>query len=464
MKITFNGAAQTVTGSQFLVEVNGCKLLVDCGLYQGKRDESYTRNQQFHFKPQELDAAILTHAHIDHSGNLPNLVKSGYRGEIYGTPATCDLADIMLRDSGRIQEADVAYVNKKRARRGEPPVDPLYTEEDAVRVADQLRVKQYGELFTPVDGVSARLVEAGHILGSSSVDMTVRENGRELRLWFSGDIGRKNLHILRDPVQPAGIEYLVMEATYGDKPHSDPQEAYEEFYKVVMDAIRKRGKIIVPAFAVGRTQELIYALNQFISERRMPRIPIFIDSPLAVNVSDVFRKHPECYDQETRSFITEHHSPALEFDGLTYVRSVEESKKLNDMKGPMMIISASGMAEAGRILHHLKNNIEDERNTILIVSWQAPDTLGRRLADRNRKVRIFGEEYYRRADVQTIGGLSAHAGQNALVEYAEATRASLKQIYLVHGEPKASNALIEKLNERGIRQVSYPSYRETIEI
>jgi len=464
MKITFLGAAQTVTGSQFLVEVNRARLLVDCGLYQGKRDESYTRNRTFQFDPVQVDATILTHAHIDHSGNLPNLVKNGFRGEIYGTPATCDLADIMLRDSGRIQEADVEFVNKKRARRGEPPVEPLYTEEDAIRVAGQLRSKVYGEAFSPVEGVTARLVDSGHILGSSSVDMTVRENGRELRVWFSGDIGRKNLHILRDPILPKDIQYLVMEGTYGDKQRTDPQQAYEEFYRVVMEAIKKRGKIIVPAFAVGRTQELIYALNQFISDRRMPAIPIYIDSPLAVNVSEAFRRHPECYDEETRAFVAKHQHPALEFDELTYVRSVEESKKLNDMKGPMIIISASGMAETGRILHHLKNNIEDERNTILIVSWQAPDTLGRRLADRERKVRIFGEEYYRRAEVSTIGGLSAHAGQNSLVDYADATRSSLNEVILVHSEPDAAKALIQQMWLRGIKHVKYPEYRETIEI
>ena len=464
MKITFNGAAQTVTGSQFLVEVNGSRLLVDCGLYQGKRDEFYTRNQNFRFDPRGVDAMILTHAHIDHSGNLPNLVKCGYSGLIYGTPATCDLADIMLRDSGRIQEADVEFVNKKRARKGEPPIEPLYTEEDAVRVKSKLRSRVYQEDFCPVEGVTAQFVEAGHILGSSSVRLTVRENDREYVVWFSGDIGRRNLHILRDPVLPSGVDYLVMEATYGDKPHADPQLAYEEFYKVVMSAIKKRGKVIVPAFAVGRTQELVYALNQFISNKRMPSIPVFVDSPLAVNVSEVFRDHPECYDEETIAFVKKNKHPALEFDELTYVHSVEESKKLNEMKGPMVIISASGMAETGRILHHLRNNIEDERNTILIVSWQAPDTLGRKLAERARVVRIFGEEHFRRAEVATIGGLSAHAGQNMLVEYAESTRDTLKKVFLVHSEPPAAHALMGRLWDHGIRKVNFPADGETAEI
>ncbi len=464
MRISFYGAAQTVTGSQFLVEVNGSRLLIDCGLYQGKRDESYRRNRYFRFDPRRLDAVILTHAHTDHSGNLPNLVQSGYSGSIFATPATCDLANIMMRDSGRIQEADVAYVNKKRARGGLPPVEPLYTEEDAAQAAKQLVPRGYQQDFEPVEGVTAHFFDSGHILGSASVRLTVRENGRTQVVWFSGDIGRRNLHILRDPVLPSDADYLVMEATYGDKAHADPQLAYEEFYQVVMDAIKKRGKIIVPAFAVGRTQELVYALNQFISAGRMPTIPVYVDSPLAVNVSEVFRSHPECYDEETRAFVAEHRHPALEFDGLTYIRSVEESKRLNDLSGPMIIISASGMAETGRILHHLKNNIEDERNTILIVSWQAPDTLGRRLAERARRVRIFGEEYIRRAQVSTIGGLSAHAGQNMLIEYAGATRKTLKCVYLVHSEAPAAGALSDRLREQGIRPVAFPADGETVDI
>jgi metallo-beta-lactamase family protein len=464
MKIHFNGAAQTVTGSQFLLEVNGRQVLIDCGMYQGKREESYRRNRVFRFNPARLDAVILSHAHIDHSGSLPLLVKNGYRGKIYGTPATCDLADIMLRDSGHIQESDAVFVNKKRSRRGEPPIEPLYTLEDAERVASHMVDSNYEEEFEPVEGVRVRLHDAGHILGSSSIELTIRENGQTRRVWFSGDIGRKNLHILRDPILPADVDYLVMESTYGDKPRGDPQAAYEEFFQVVMAAIQRRGKIIVPAFAVGRTQEIVYALNQFISAGRMPPIPVYVDSPLAVNVSDVFRKHSECYDAETNQFIARQKHPALEFDGLTYVRSVEESIALNTRPGPMIIIAASGMAETGRILHHLKNNIEDERNTILIVSWQAPDTLGRRLAERAAEVRIFGETYIRRAQVATIGGLSAHAGQNALVEYALSTRKSLKTVYLVHGEPPAASALHKCMHAAGLRDVCAPAPFEVVDL
>ena len=269
MKLSFFGAAQTVTGSQFLLEVNGRRILIDCGMYQGRRAESYARNQHFPFKPGSVDAVILTHAHIDHSGNMPNLVKQGYDGPIYATAATCDLADLMLRDSGHIQESDAEYVNKKRAKRKEPPIEPLYTLEDAARVSKMLCPTEYEAYFQPdgVSGVTARLVEAGHVLGSASIEMDVEEpGGKRTRLWFSGDIGRRDLPILRDPVLPRDVDYMVMECTYGDKSHADPRQAHEELFQVVQESIRKRGKVIVPAFAVGRTQELVYALNQFVSE------------------------------------------------------------------------------------------------------------------------------------------------------------------------------------------------------
>ncbi len=366
-------------------------------------------------------------------------------------------------------------MNKKRAQRGEPPVEPLYTQADAEHVVEHFVPKDYGERFQPVSGVTARLVDAGHILGSSSLELEVEETGgKKTRLWFSGDIGRHNLPILRDPVFPENIDYLIMESTYGDKIHRDPDLAYEEFYKVTMETIQKRGKVIVPAFAVGRTQEIVYGLNQFVSEGRMPAIPVYVDSPLAVNATDVFARHPECYDEETREFVVQYKHPALEFRNLTYIRSVEESKALNNQDGPMIIISASGMAETGRILHHLKNNIEDPRNMILIVSWQAPDTLGRRLAERAERVRIFGEEYRRRAGVATIGGLSGHAGQDMLVSYAKAANQSagsgpngngrLKRVFLVHGESVQAGVLQKRLGEIGLSGVSYPDLNTTVEL
>jgi metallo-beta-lactamase family protein len=389
MKLHFLGAARTVTGSQYLLEVNGSRLLIDCGMFQGKRVDTYERNRNFKFDPSSLDAVILTHAHIDHSGNLPNLIKKGFDGPVFATAATCDLADLMVRDSGHIQEADAAFINKKRAARREPLVEPLYTQEDAARVADHFKPQLYDQPFEPVPGVVARLRDAGHILGSSSIEMEVSEGGKKTRLWFSGDIGRRNLHLLRDPVLPQGkVDYLIMEATYGDKKHSDPLAAYQEFCQLVNETVRKRGKVIVPAFAVGRTQELVFALNLCVADGRLPSIPVYVDSPLAVNASDIFLRHQECFDQETSDFIARHKHPALEFRQLEYIRSVEASKALNTREGPMIIISASGMAETGRILHHLKNNIEDSRNMILIVSWQAPDTLGRRLAERETKVRM----------------------------------------------------------------------------
>ncbi len=465
MKITFHGAARTVTGSQHLLEVNGKRLLLECGLFQGRRQDTYNRNYTLPFDPHSIDAVILSHAHIDHSGNLPNLVRHGYSGPIYATPATVDLADVMLRDAGHIQEADIEFVNKHRARRGQPPVDPLYTVEDAARVMGQFERVDYDQPFEAVPGVTIRLVEAGHILGSAAVVLDVEEPGkRAVRVWFSGDVGRINNPLLKDPVLPESTDYLIMESTYGDKSHEDIQEAYLEFRDVVNETVKRGGKVIVPAFAVGRTQELVYFLNEMTQRKEIPRIPAYVDSPLAVEASDVFRHHPECYDEETRRFVAEGRHPALSYDQLTYTRSVEESKALNERHDPMVIISASGMAETGRILHHLRNNIEDPRNTIAIVSWQAPDTLGRRLAEREKRVRIFGEEYIRRAEVATIGGLSAHAGQNMLLRYATHADGRLKKIYLVHGEPKAAEALMDKLKQAGAPPMEYPELHESVEL
>ena len=465
MIIHFHGAAQTVTGSQHLLEINGYKILLECGLFQGRRKEAYTRNRHFHFQPDEIDAVILSHAHIDHSGNLPHLVKKGYQGPIYTTPASAHLANIMLMDSGHIHESDAIYVNKKRKRKGEPPIEPLYTQEDAAMVAQCFSAIPYEQSFEPVPGVTARLVDAGHILGSAAVILDIEERGKKHRLWFSGDIGRRDLPLLRDPVLPYDADYLLMECTYGDKPHRDPQQAFDELRDVVSRTAERGGKVIIPAFAVGRTQELVYCLHQMIDSGDVPRLPVFVDSPLAVNASDIFRAHPEVFDQETKDFIAQdkHHS-ALGFGLLTYTRSVEESKAINDVKGPAVIISASGMAEAGRILHHLKNNIEDANNTILIVSWQAPYTLGRRLADRIEQVKIFGEVYNRRAEVATIGGLSAHAGQHLLLEYAQAVQGQVKKIFLVHGEQRGADPLMEKLADVGITDVHFPAVHTQVEI
>ena len=465
MKLSILGAAQTVTGSQFLINLNGHSLLLECGLYQGKRAESYERNRNFTFNPRNLSAAILSHAHIDHSGNLPNLMKNGYRGLIYTTHATAHLSNIMLMDSAHVQESDVAFVNKRRALRGEPPTEPLYTIEDAAMVAQYFQGMDYDEPFEPIPGITGRLVDAGHILGSAAIVLDVQEKNRKFRLWFSGDIGRRNLPLVRDPVMPEKVDYLMMESTYGDKPHRDPQTAFEELREVVLRTVKRGGKVIIPAFAVGRTQELVYDLHKMFDSGEVPRCPVFVDSPLAVNATDVFRAHPECFDEETQAFIrSDRHRSALGFDQLTYTRSVDESKALNTRTDPMIIISASGMCEAGRIQHHLRNNIENPRNTLLLVSWQAPNTLGRRLADREKHVRIFGEEYNVRAEIATIGGLSAHAGQDFLLEYASTVKRSAKSIILVHGEPDAAGMLQEKMAECGLNKIFYPELGTSLEL
>ncbi len=465
MKIHFLGAAQTVTGSMHLLEVNGSRVLLDCGLFQGRRKETYRRNRNFPFDPGQLDAVILSHAHIDHSGNLPNLVNQGFEGPIYTTYATAHLDNIMLLDSGYIHEKDAEYLNKKRKKQGKKPIEPLYTKEDAARVAPLFESLHYQEKFEPAPGVQAQLVDAGHILGSAAVILDITEDGKTSRLWFSGDIGRPGLLLLRDPVLPERADYLIMESTYGDEKKRSPESAFDELREVVRRTVARKGRVIVPAFAVGRTQELVFSLHQMIEEGDIPEIPVFVDSPLAIRASKIFREHPECFDKETQDFIaSDQQHAALDFKGLHYTLSVEESKSINFTEPPFVVISASGMAETGRILHHLKNHIEDERNTVLIVSWQAPHTLGRRLAEQEKEIRIFGKTYHRRADVVTINGFSAHAGQQLLVEYAQSTINSLQKVFLVHGEPRGAEPLMERLMEIGVKAVYYPEMGESFQL
>ncbi|HEX9333694.1 MAG TPA: MBL fold metallo-hydrolase, partial [Anaerolineales bacterium] len=322
----------------------------------------------------------------------------------------------------------------------------------------------YSQAFEPIPGVIARFIEAGHILGSAAISLEIEEKGRKIRFWFSGDIGRYKLPLLRDPVLPSDVDYLLMECTYGDKPHNDPDVAFEEFHEIVARTIKRGGKVIIPAFAVERTQELVYHLNMMMYANHLTPVPVFVDSPLAVHASTVFTKHLECFDPETRWFVQQARHPALDFKMLTYVQSVEESKALNQRKDPMVIISASGMAETGRILHHLRNNIENPLNTVCIVSWQAPNTLGRRLADREKHVKIFGEPYTVRAEVATIGGLSGHAGQDLLIDYASAVKQVVQKVFLVHGEERPAAALTEKLMEKNIHNVYYPELHSSVEI
>lgn len=464
MKLSFHGADQTVTGSMHLLEINGSKVLLECGLYQGPRQESFERNRSFPFDPRSLSAVVLSHAHIDHSGNLPNLVKQGFEGKIYATPATAHLGHIMLLDSGHVQERQAQTASFHRSMHGEPPVEPLYTQIDAAEVRPHFEPVQLGTDFQPADGVSARFIEAGHILGSAAIQLDLEEKGRKVRLWFSGDIGRRGLPIIRDPVLPVETDYLLMESTYGDKPHDDPEVAYREMKQVTLQTLERSGKVIIPAFAVGRTQELVYNLNRMRDEGALPQVPVFVDSPLAVTATQIFEQHDECYDDETKAIIKGDGHPALEFKGLTYIHSLEESKALNDRKDPMIIISASGMAEVGRIVYHIRWSIENPRNTIMIVGWQAPETLGRRLADREQRVRIFGDTYDVKARIATIGGLSAHAGQDLLTEYGLGVRKSARQVFLVHGEPRGALPLKQRLEAGGVRDVQYPQMGDFAEL
>ncbi|MCP4140397.1 MAG: MBL fold metallo-hydrolase [Chloroflexi bacterium] len=464
MKIKFYGAARTVTGSMHLLEINGSRILLECGLFQGKRNETYERNRHFPFDPSKIDAVLLSHAHIDHSGNLPNLVKQGYEGEITATRATTHLVKLMLRDSGHIQESDIAYVNKKRAKKGLPPMEPLYTLEDAEKVAGHFNSVEYDAPVEIAEGVRATFMDAGHILGSASIALDIKEDERSFRIWFSGDIGRRDLPILRDPVLPINADYLLMESTYGDKGHRPPYLAYEELRAVVQKTIERGGKVIIPSFAVGRTQELAVFLHQMIKKGEIPSVPVYVDSPLAINASQIFNEHPECMDVETLADIRARGHAALDFKEISYTRSVAESKAINEYQGSAIIISASGMAEAGRILHHLRNNVGNPRNTILIVGWQAPHTLGRRLADREREIKIFGEKFYRQAEVATIGGLSAHAGRDMLIEYASAVKKQVKKVFLVHGEERGALPLKKELEMQGFKEVIYPEKASVFEI
>ncbi|MGD9047825.1 MAG: MBL fold metallo-hydrolase, partial [Anaerolineae bacterium] len=409
---------------------------------------------------------ILSHAHIDHSGNIPSLVKNGFQGNIYATPATRDLCSAMLRDSGHIQEYDAYYVNKKRARKGLPPVEPLYTIEDAAASMLNFVSVGYDRSLPVAPGVTLTFRDAGHILGSAVVVLDIEEESRNSRLVFTGDLGRIGMPILRDPEPVENVDFLITESTYGDRSH-DTFEATDEALKaVIADTYGRGGKVIVPAFSVGRTQELVYALHRLTQAKQIPELPIFVDSPLSVNVTEIFRLHPECYDEEVNEFLeSSHHRDPFGFYRLTYVRSVEGSKELNHLQEPAIIISASGMCEAGRILHHLKNNVEDPRSTILIVGWQAPHTLGRRLVERQPVVKIFGEKYKLRARVKTINGFSAHADRQGLLGYADQLGPErLSSAFVVHGEEGSSLALAEGLRGLGLGQVSVPQPGEVFEL
>jgi metallo-beta-lactamase family protein len=449
MKLTFWGAARTVTGSMHEVTVDGRRYLLDCGLFQGHRQEAFERNRDFPFPPRTVAGVVLSHAHIDHSGNLPSLAKGGYGGPVHATPATVDLCKSMLLDSAYLQERDAEFVNRRNSYRKNsgPAVKPLYTIDDARALLDLMREHGYHAPVQIADGLTFEFGDAGHLLGSAWVLLRHRKDGKETRLLFSGDLGRNHMPIIRDPEPAPEADYLILESTYGGRIHGPAQSVKDTLAGVVARTAARGGRIIIPAFAVGRTQQIVLLLRELAEEKRIPNIPIFVDSPLAVNATDVYRRHPECYDAETANVLQDGADP-FGFHRLRYIREVAESKALNELRTPFVVISASGMAEAGRILHHLRNNIEDPRNTVLIVGFQAEHTLGRKLFERREEVPIFGELMRLRAAVVTINELSGHGDQADLLEWMGPAATSLKGVFLVHGEPLQSEALKAAIQER----------------
>ncbi len=451
MHIEFVGAAREVTGSCHLLHVNGHVVALDCGLFQGRRSESREKNVKLPYDPEKLDAVVLSHAHIDHAGRLPFLVKQGYRHTIWATAATRDLCAVMLADSAHIQEKDADFL----ARHGQPHAEPLYTMDDATRTQKQMIGVPYEKWFDVVPGVRAQFVEAGHILGSASVILDVTENGETKRVVFSGDVGRSGLPIIRDPAPPkGGADVVIMESTYGNRDHESVAGAREHLARVVRETAARGGRTIIPSFAVGRTQELVYDLHELNRAGQIPSIPIFIDSPLAFNATAVFEMHPEVFDRnEDLVRVTNN---LFEFPLLRFTRDVAESKALNTMQGPIVIIAASGMVESGRILHHLVHGARDPRNTILIVGFQAEHTLGRRIVEKRPILKILGNEVPLRADVQILNGYSAHGDRTELRAWLDAIRDDGKRVghvaprvHLVHGEPEAQDAFVAALSDGG---------------
>jgi len=467
MKVTFWGATKTVTGSLHEVQSNGARILLECGLYQGRRKEAWERNCCFPLKPESVSAVLLSHAHIDHSGNLPSLVKQGFAGPIYATPATADLCHAMLLDSAHLQEKDALFLNKRAERRKklidiqEELVEPLYTIEDAQKALPLFRPVHLRTPTQAGDGLIYEAFEAGHMLGSSALVLTAKENGKTVRVAFSGDVGRPNLPIIKDPEPMPPVDYLIMESTYGDRLHKPLDSVADKLADVINRTCGRGGKVIVPAFAVGRTQQLVLLLHQLMNAHRIPSIPIFVDSPLAVEATEVHRRHPECFDAETQEYLNNHEDP-FGFSRLRYLREASESKALNDLRGPYMVISASGMAEAGRILHHLRNNIEDPRNTILITGFQAENTLGRKIVDKWPEVPIFGELLRLRAEVVKINELSGHADQRELLAWMKPMVPALKMVFLVHGEPTQSRALARAIHEQYGLEAVIPSRGDSV--
>ena len=466
MKIRFCGAAGTTTGSQHLLEVNGQRILLDCGLYQGRRAEAIERNRAFPFEPRAIDAVILSHAHIDHSGNLPQLSRNGFNGNIYSTPATRDLCSIMLPDAAHIHEMDIRWLNKHRKRQDAPLLTPGYSLLDAEKVLRQFVTVSYHRPIPVARGVTLTFIDAGHILGSAQVVLDIEEHHtkRSFRLLFSGDIGRPGNDLL-DPAEPCdGVDYLIMESTYGGRQHEDAAHTSDHICHIINRVRRRGARLIIPAFAVERTQQLLFKLDQLVHEGCIKPIPTYVDSPLAVRATEIFRLHIEDLREDVRSSIFMKDDP-FGFEGLRLVRSVEESKSLNQLTGPAIIISASGMAESGRILHHLRNNVTDHRNIVLFVGYCAENTLGWKLREGHKTVPILGDEFEVRAEIETLDSFSGHADHNELLSYYDRVTGSKQRVFLVHGEASRREVFKEALTMRDPKaRVEAPDRLQEVEL
>ena len=452
MKVSFLGAAKTVTGSCFFVETNSCKFMVDCGMFQGSSEDEAHNLEPFPFNPAELDFVVLTHAHIDHSGRIPKLYVDGFNGQIFSTKATAELCAIMLPDSGHIQEFENEWINRKRGRAGLKPVKPLYTNQDAIDCIKLFTSVRYNEVVKPNESIKVRFNDAGHILGSSIVELWIEENGEEVKAVFSGDLGNKNMPILRDPTIIESADYLFIESTYGNRVHMNVENKIDRFVEIINSTVEKGGNIVIPSFAVGRTQEILYELfkqREKYGEKlnKLLKIPVYVDSPLAVSATKVFRNNLDCFDEEARAYIQNGDNP-LDFPGLRFTQSSDESKALNDSKESMIVISASGMCDAGRIKHHLKHNLWRKESSVVFVGYQAVGSLGRRLVDGAKKVRIFGEEITVNARIEMIEGFSGHADKDGLLNWMTAFKRKPQKVFIIHGEEPAMSEFAELINEK----------------
>lgn len=465
LRIAFLGAARTVTGSRHRIRFGDSSWLYDCGLYQGHRDEADAVNRTFQFDPKSLDGVVVSHAHLDHTGNLPTLVAQGFGGPIHITSPSADLSRVMLPDSAHLMERDVDHVNRHRGNgSGRPPRRTLYTLADVNDTVARFRTHDYSETFTPFPGVTAVYHDAGHILGSSMTTFAFERNGRRFRLLMGGDLGRRDRPILRDPDVPPGPDALVVESTYGDRLHSTDADTESELVSIVRRTVERGGRLVVPAFAVGRTQELVAVLHRLIEHGGIPDLPLYVDSPMAREATAVFRRHPECFDTETRTLFANGTGAPFGFERLRYVTSPEESRSLNDVQTPCAIISASGMCEGGRILHHLRHALGDARNTVLFVGFQGDGTLGRRLRDGAEQVNVFGEPVRVRAEIAGLDGFSAHADQREILDWVARLEPRPRVIFVVHGEPAPAETLAGLLRERTGARVHVPAKGEEFEL